>query len=324
MKLNFKMLAISFASLFLFSCSSDSPAPNNEPVKDDFSYLSVNFSGKINKIGNNSGKLTPYAQFEGLTSNTINLSTVVTNSDKIFLIEHYPPNDKLFIFDRNTKTTTSKKLIYPIEIKGQEPTMVSLTWDDSKKLLYGIVVGTPYLGTFKDNSYFVKVDPNTFEVTYSGLNFDQTASISTFFTGSKIYSSYPNIDTFEIDVENNTAKKVLFKNAKFSFTKAAVYNNNTIYCLKNIAGTVNVTITKINLSDNTYEDLLSNMGLTDAMPNGAGFIDKTTNEYVCYIVKDGYFCLAKFNILTKEFKYFKLTSDASIDNNLVIIDKVNN
>lgn len=324
MKLTFKTLATSFASLFLLSCSSDSPSTNNELVKDDFNYLSVNFSGKINKIGNNSGKLTPYAQFEGLTSNTINLSTIVSNSEKIFLIEHYPPNDKLFIFDRNTKTTTSKKLIYPSQIMGEEPTMVSLNWDDSKKILYGIVLGTPYLGTFKDNSYFVKIDPNTFEVTYKGLNFDQTASISNFFNGSKIYSSYPTTDTFEIDVENNTAKKVLFKNSKFTFSKAAVYDNNTVYCLKNIAGTAGVTITKINLIDYTYEDFLSTEGLGNGMQNGSGFLDKSTNEYVCYMVKDGYFSLVKFNILTKEYKYFKLTSNSSIDDNLVIIDKVNN
>lgn len=324
MKLNFKIRAISFASLFLFSCSSDSPSTNNEPVKDDFSYLSVNFSGKINKIGNNSGKLTPYAQFEGLTSNTINLSTVTSNSEKIFLIEHYPPSDKLFIFDKNTRTTTSKKLIYPSEIVGQEPTLASLTWDDSKKILYGIVLGAPYLGIFKNNSFFVKIDPNTFQVTYSGLNFDQTASISTFFNGSKLYSSYPTTDTFEIDVENNTAKKVLFKNSKFTFSKAAVYNNNTVYCLKDIAGSAGVTITKINLIDYTYEDFLSNESLGNAIQNGSGFIDKSTNEYVCYMVKDGYFSLVKFNISTKEYKHFKLTSDSSIDNNLVIIDKVNN
>lgn len=323
MNLTYKMLAISFACLFLFSCSNDSPDPKDETVKDDFNFLSVNSSGEIAQIGNNSGKLVPYAQFQGLRSGTIiNLATIACNSEKIFLIEHYPPDDKLFVFDKNTKTTTSKKLIYPSEIVGQEPSITTLTWDDSKKMLYGIVIGTPYLGTFKNNSYFVKIDPNTLEVSYTGVNFDQSASISAFLNGSKLYSSYPTTDTFEIDVENNTAKKVLFKNSKFTFLKPAVYNNNTTYCLKNIAGGGGVTITKINLTDYSFEDFLSNEGLGNGIQNGSGFFDKSTNEYVCYMTKDGYFYLVKYNISTNTYKYFKLTSNTSFNDNLIIIDKI--
>lgn len=117
MKLTYKILAISFASLFLFSCSNDSSNPKDESIKDDFSYLSVDSWGQINKIGNNSGKITSYANFTGLLTNVINLNTVAISPDKIFLVEHYPaPNDNLFIFDRITQKTTSKTLVYPNEI----------------------------------------------------------------------------------------------------------------------------------------------------------------------------------------------------------------
>lgn len=319
MSLTYKTLAINFISLFLFSCSNDSSTPQE---KDDFSYLAVTSSGEINKIGNNSGKISAYAQFESAQTTTINPGTIVSNSEKIFLTEHYPPEDKLFIFDKSSKTTTSKKLVYPKEIKGDEPTISSLTWDDNQRILYGIVIGFPYLGTFVNNSFLVKIDPSTFEVTYLGLNFDQTVSLSTFRNNKKLYTS-SRTETFEIDLENYSAKKILINNTSFTFSHAAVYSPNIIYCLKNNMGANGISISKINLADNTSEDFLSNE-LGVMLPNGAGFIDKTTNEYVCYMLKDGFFELVKFNISTKTYKHIKLTSDKSVNNSLFIVDKVNN
>lgn len=319
MSLTYKTLAISFIGLFLFSCSNDSSTPQE---KDDFSYLAVTSSGEINKIGNNSGKISAYAQFEGAQTTTINPGTIASNSEKIFLTEHYPPEDKLFIFDKSSKTTISKKLVYPKEIKGDEPTISSLTWDDNQKILYGIVIGFPYLGTFANNSFLVKIDPTTFEVTYLGLNFDQTVSLSTFRNNKKLYTS-SRTETFEIDLENYSAKKILINNTSFTFSHAAVYSPNVIYCLKNNIGSTGISISKINLADNTSEDFLSNeLGIM--LPNGAGFIDKTTNEYVCYMLKDGFFELIKFDISTKTYKHIKLTSDKSVNNNILIVDKINN
>ncbi|MNQ84227.1 hypothetical protein D3C85_993480 [compost metagenome] len=186
-----------------------------------------------------------------------------------------------------------------------------------------MVVNNPYIGA-EHKCYFVKINPNTFEVNYTGLNFNQTASISTFLNGTKLYSSYNSGDTFEIDVENNTAKKVLLNNSSFTFSKAAFYSNDIAYFLKKKTTTEGgVTISKMNLIDNTSEDLFSNESLGVSPPNGSGFIDKSTNEYVCYMLKDGFFVLVKFSILNKTYKYIKLTSDISIDNNLIIIDKVN-
>jgi len=319
MSLTYKTLAISFIGLFLFSCSNDSSTPQE---KDDFSYLAVTSSGEINKIGNNSGKISAYAQFEGTQTTTINPGTIVSNSEKIFLTEHYPPNDKLFVFDKNSKTTASKTLVYPKEIKGDEPTISSLAWDDNQKILYGIVIGFPYLGTFANNSFLVKIDPTTFEVTYLGLNFDQTVSLSTFISNKKLYSS-SRTETFEIDLENYSAKKILVNNANFTFSHAAVYSN-TVYCLKNKAGNFGVTISKFNLADNTFEDFLANESLGIMLPNGVGFIDKTNNEYVCYMLKDGFFELVKFNISTKTYQHIKLTSDKSVNNSIFIVDKINN
>lgn len=321
MKLTYKMLVISFASLFLSSCVSDSSTPDQESIKDDFNYLSVNFSGQINEIGNNSGKITFYAQIQGLKTNTIFMNTVVSNSEKIILCEHYP-TDELFSYDIMAKKTTSKKLVYPSEIVGEEPFLASLVWDQSKNILYGIV-GDNLMASFNTKCYFVKIDPNTFEVSYTGLTFDQKASTAVLLNGNKLYSSYLNLNTYEIDIEKNTAKKVLFNNSDFSFTKAALHTNNIAYCLK--SKTVNgATITKINLADNTFEDFFSNESLGIGTPNSVGYIDKSTNEYICYMLKNGRYVLVKFNLSTNTYKDLELTSSSSIDNNLVIVGKINN
>nr|WP_315247475.1 hypothetical protein [uncultured Flavobacterium sp.] len=324
MKLTYKTLAISFASLFLFSCVNDSSNPKDESVKDDFNFLAVTFAGKINKIGNNSGQITSYSEFEGLTSNTINPNTVTSSTDKIFLVEYHPPSNKIFVFDKKTKKTTSKLLVFPDEVTGPNPSVSALTWDDSKKILHGIIIPNTYITPVNSISYYVKINPDTFEVSYSGLSFDQTASISTFLNGNKLYSSYTNQDTYEIDTENNTAKKILLNNAKFSFLKAAVSSNNSVYCITNKTGVVGNTIVKVNLTNNTYEDLLPNDFLGYVNSNGPGYIDKNNNEYVCYVQKGSEaFVLLKFNILSKTYKYSELKSDTSIDNNFIIVDQIN-
>lgn len=324
MKLTYKTLAISFASLFLFSC--DPLDSKDESVKDDYSFLTVNEWGEINKIGNNSGKITAYDQFDGIKTNAINLNTVASNSDKIFLAEHYPaPNENLFIFDRITRKTTSKKLVYPNEIASDEPALISLTWDNSKKTLFGIVAGNMYSNA-KNNSYFVKIDPNTSEVFYLGLNFDQIASSSSFLNENKLYTTHGTGDTFEINTDDNTAKKVsLFNNLNTPFYKAASYNKDIIFCLKSNSQNGTATITKINLADNSYEDFLENETLRiGGIPSGKGFIDQLTSEYVCYLQKDDDYIMLRYNIITKKYKYSKLKSDKSIINQLTIIDRVNN
>lgn len=325
MKLTYKTLVISFTSLFLFSCSNDPSDPKDESVNDDFNFLAVTFAGKINKIGNNSGKITSYSEFEGLTSTTINLNTVTSNTDKIFLVEYYAPSNKLFVFDKKTKKTTSKLLVFPDEVTGPNTSVSALTWDDSKKILHGIIVPNTYITPVNSISYYVKINPDTFEVSYSGLSFDQTASLSTFLNGNKLYSSYNNQDTYEIDTENNTAKKALFNNTKFSFLKPAVSSNNFVYCITNKTAVVGSnTIVKIDLTNNTYEDLLSGDFLGYAHRNGPGYIDKNNNEYICYVQKGSeVFVLLKFNILTKAYKYFELKSDTSIDTNFIIVDQIN-
>lgn len=326
MKFLTTILSVTFA-IFFYSCSNDSPSsPDSKTnqVKDDFNYLIVNSSGKINKIGNNSGKITPYSQFDGLTASPIILNSVTSNTDKIFLIEYYSGITKIFIFDKKTKTTSSKSLVFPKEIIGPFPSISSLTWDDSKKILYGIIVGNTYNSPINKISYLVNIDPNTFDVSYSGLSFDQTASISTFLSSNKLYSSY-NQDTYEINTETNTVKKALFNNSKISLIKPAVYLNNTAYCITDKTNNVaRNTIAKINLTNNTYEDLLPQESLGYSSSYGSGYIDTSNNEYICYLQKDSEkFVLLKFNFITKTYKYFELKSDSTIDTNFIIVDKIN-
>jgi len=324
MKFLTTILSVTFA-VFFFSCSNDSSSSSTNQVKDDFSYLSVNSSGQIQKIGNNTGKISPFSQIEGLKSEDfINLNTIASNSEKIFLINYIPPINKLYIFDRKTKTTRSKELVFPKEITGMEPTLTSLIWDENKKTLYGIIVDNPYINSPENSCYFIKINPDNLETNYEGLIFNQRASSTAFLNNGKVYSSfYTDGFTIEIDLENNTAKKILFNNSKISFLKASVYNNNTTYCLR--VGENGYTIlTKLDLNNNTYEDLLPNENFGTYPPLGNGFIDKSNNQYINYMLNNSQPCILKYNISTKTYTTLKVTSDTSINDNLLIIDKIPN
>lgn len=178
MKITRPFLGLTIVAICLFfSCSNDSSNPTDtETITDDFSYTTVNDNGEINAIGNNSGKITLSSKFNGLTATPINLNTICSNTNSIFLIEHKSPLDKLYVFDKNSKTTTSKTLSYPDEITGFEPLMFVLEWNKSKSMLYGIIASNPYSETNNVN-YFVTINPSTYEVQYSGISFLQKTFI---------------------------------------------------------------------------------------------------------------------------------------------------
>lgn len=320
MKFFATILSVTFA-VFFFSCSNDS---SNNEVKDDFSYLSVNDNGEIHKIGNNSGKITSYSQFD-VFAKPINLSTVTSNSDKIFLIEYYQGVTKLLIFDRKTKTTISKKLELPEEIIGIEPTITSLTWDESKKTLYGIILDNLFSFSSDNTCYFIKINPNNFEITYEGLTFKQSVSLITILNKDKLYSFNHKVTPIEIDLNNNTTKTALFNNSNISITRPCIYDNNTAFCLKVDNDNSNTTITKLNLNDNSYEDLLVKEPFGIFQNKGNGFIDKTNNQYIFNTsTVNIQHCILKYNISTNKYTILKLISNSTINDNILIIDKIDN
>jgi hypothetical protein len=310
---------ILFCTVFFFSCASDS----SSTVKDDFSYLSVTPLGRIEKIGNNSGKISFFSQVEGINQGISNSNVIICNSEKIFLVSHITANDRLYVFDRNTKKTTSKELIYPKEIVGNDPSISALVWDESKKMLYAIIASSPYINYANNFCYFIKINPNTLEISYEGLTIQQSASSTTFLNAGKLYSSLSDENAIEIDLDNNTSKTILFNNAKISFIKAASFTNSTAYCLINRIDR-SAALAKINLIDNSFEDLMLSESFDLTNKTGNGFINYSNNEYVCYLIKNNSYGILKYSITTKKYTFIKLTSDNNLDEDFLIIDKIDN
>jgi hypothetical protein len=326
MKLLLRLLALNCA-IFLVSCSGETATEVDlNQVKDDFNYVTVNSSGKINKIGNNTGAISAYGEFSGVNpSSFLNLNTISSNTDKMFLVEHLPPTDKLFVFDKNTSLSISKELVYPTSITGSEPTLVSLQWNDSTNLLFGIIAANPYLDG-DDLCYFVTINPVNFEIVYSGISFNQKGSFSTFINDNKFYSSSINDQTVEINPVNNTSTPLLFNstNSSVSFTKAGMSSNNVLFGIKAATGNViGVSLVKFDLSSNTSTAILPNevYGVINAA--GKGFIDIINNQYINYVIKENQTGLLKYNISSNSTE-FVAVSKSGRDNNLVIIDKTTN
>jgi hypothetical protein len=326
MKLLLRLLALNCA-IFFVSCSGETATELElNQVNDDFSYVTVNSSGKINKIGNNTGTVSVSGEFSGVNpSSFLNLNTISSNADKIFLVEHLPPTDKLFVFDKNTSSTVSKELVYSNSITGTEPTLVSLQWNESANLLFGIIAANPYLGG-DDLCYFVTINPVTFEVIYSGISFNQKGSFSTFINEKKFYSSSINDHTIAINPENNTYRPLLFNstNSSVLFTKAGMSSNNILFGVKAATGNViGVSLVKFDLSSNTSTAILPNevYGIINA--GGKGFIDKTNNQYINYVLKEDQTGLLKYNISSNSTEFVAVNKSGR-DNNLVIIDKTPN
>lgn len=312
---------------FFVSCSGETATEVDlNQVKDDFNYVTVNSSGKINKIGNNTGAISAYGEFSGVNSSSfLNLNTISSNTDKMFLVQHLPPTDKLFVFDKSTSLTISKELVYPTSITGSEPTLVSLQWNESANLLFGIIAANPYLDG-DDLCYFVTINPVNFEIVYSGISFNQKGSFSTFINDNKFYSSSINDQTVEINPANNTSTPLLFNstNSSVLFTKAGMSSNNVLFGVKAATGNITgVSLVKFDLSSNTSTAILPNevYGVINAA--GKGFIDKISNQYINYVIKSNQTGILKYNISSNSTE-FVAVNKSGIDNNMVIIEKTPN
>ncbi len=321
MKFVKRLLALNCA-IFLISCSSESTIDVEQiQVKDDFSYVTVNSTGKINNIGNNTGIVSSYSEFSGfINSAFLNLNTITSNSNKIFLVEHLG-KDKLFVFDKKTKVTISSPLVYTSPLSELGSTLISLQWNDSKSLLCGIIKSD------KDNSnsanYLVTINPTTFEVIKTGLFFNQIGSYSTSLNGAKLYSSSYNDNTVEINLENNTSNKLFFNttNTFISFTRSAITANNIMYGLKGLKGVVNgVSLVKFDLLNNTYTDILPNETYGIDSVFGKGFIDSANSQYVNIANMNNKSGILKYNILKNSTEFVPVDGGS----NMVIIEKTAN
>ncbi|SHM36529.1 hypothetical protein [Flavobacterium xinjiangense] len=326
MKSILKLLALNCA-IFFVSCSGEtSTEVNQNQIKDDFTYITVNSTGKINKIGNNTGAISSYSEFNGVNpSSFLNLNTISSNANKIFLVEHLPPKDKLFVFDKNTNSTISKELIYPIAITGTEPTLVSLQWNELTNQLFAVIASNPNLNG-DDLCYFVTINLVNFEVNYTGISFNQKGSFSTFINDNKFYSTSINDQTIEINPENNTSKPLRFNstNSSVLFTKAGMSSNNILFGVKAATGNViGVSLVKFDLTSNITTAILPNEVYGIINSSGKGFIDKTNNQYVNYVIKEKQTGLLKYNISSNSTE-FVAVNKSGIDNNMIIIEKASN
>jgi hypothetical protein len=319
MNLLFRVLALNCA-IFFMSCSSEPSSEKQvEPVKDDYSYLVVNATGKINKIGNNTGIITTYSEFKGFnTTAFLNLNTVTSNSNKIFLIESLT-SDKLYVFDKATNLTTTKTLIYPNTIATPGSVLLSLQWNDQNNVLYGILKENK--NDADSMSYLVTINLPSFEVIYTGISFNQKNSFSTFINGNKFYSSSYKDNTIEINLENKTSKPLFLNNTNSftPFTRAAVTTNNILYGMKAVAGHINgVSLFKFDLLNNTYTDILPNQVYGLDGISGKGFIDNTKNQYVVISNLNNKAGILKYDITSNSTEFVTINESS----NMVIIDKL--
>lgn len=315
--MKFLSLSIIAACLF-FSCSNNS-STEAEIITDDFSYTTVNDNGEIYTIGNKSGKITFSTKFNGLTATPINLNTICSNSTSIFAIEHKSTLDKLYIFDKNSKSTSSVTLSYPEKITGFEPMLFVLEWNESKKLLYGIIASDPYNENNNIN-YFVTINPTTHEVSYSDISFSQKKIYSSFTIGTKLYCASYSDHLFEINPDTNTATAIPLNDTKIPLIRTTTYSNTIAYGLK-VNTSYLFSPVSINTTNNTYTDLSLNESYKTANYYGKGFIDKTNNQYINLSYNnDNQLGVLKYDILTQTSEFIPLTNTNSFNINTIIIE----
>lgn len=323
MKLKKSILSLSIIAACLFiSCSNNSSTETEtetEIITDDFSYTTVNDNAEIYQIGNKSGKITFSAKFDGLTATPISLNKICSNDSSIFTIEHKAPIDKLYIFDKNSKTTSSVTLSYPEKIIGFEPMLFVLEWNESKKLLYGIIASDPYNENNNIN-YFVTINPTTHEVNYSDISFSQKKIYSSFTIGTKLYCASYTDHLFKINPDANTATAIPLNDTKIPLIRTTAYSNTIAYGLK-VNASFLFNPVSINTTNNTYTDLSLNESYKIANYYGKGFIDKTNNQYINLSYNnDNQLGVLKYNILTQTSEFIPLTSTSSFNINTIIIE----
>jgi hypothetical protein len=247
---NIAKVVLIFLSFSLFSCETNT-AENQEEIIDEYYLQAVTSSGKVYKIGNNTGEAAVIAQIP-TQHNLLILQSICRVDSKIYAIESsYIPNpNRLIIYDLNQNSTSHVQLVFPNSILSamSEPFVVTMKHNGSQFL--ALVVDTS-----GNSSRLVAIDDQSFEVTDLGIYFTTMNVTSTVWIENDLFISTMQNGLYKINLSTNSITELLDNGNRIYGTRLSKISNSKLAVLKRINSLMNgVKPFEYDLTLNTFTD----------------------------------------------------------------------
>lgn len=308
------LLILFFAIL---SCSSESEMTSTTPetTTDEYKLLTINTSGELYEIGNNTGTTIKIGQIPTY-SNLLMLQSVCNLNSKILAIEAiaFSPNI-IYVYDKNSGSTNSVTINLPASVTTNmnEPFLSAMTYDGSRILA---VVGEN-MPNSTHPSKIVSINPDTYQVTDLEIAFYQQSVLSMLYTNNKLYMGTRNHGFLEVDV----LEKTVTVKANIAITRLTKQNETNIACMQLIPGGVinGVKPITFDLQNDVYAEKSTDTVI--GLGNVTGNTIFHNNEYLTILFKpNGVFGLQKMNYTTNVTNFIPLNYNV-LGANATIIGK---
>ena len=334
-----------FFSLFLvftiISCSNDGgnnegelmeESDNNEepPNPDKGVYIALRNDGQLFEIGDESGIVKQMGRVSGIVFNTL-FNSVTGNGTTSFIYEQDfdPFQAKFYTFDVASQNSRPYILDFPSEIPEDFPGLIALDWDNQNQDLVGLVRDVVNESDELIN-YVVRMDPDTFEMSYTGISFVQPSIRSTTLKDGSLYMSsanHNNIEAFtysKMDLTNGTLEELPLPDsgfAPYSLSNTSGDNKLFGFVLRPDPSKFLVDPVLIDPIQESIEIIVNDKEFALRNVYGKSYYNNATNENVTIVglydePEDG---LLRFDANSKTFKIVLLTGSDNLSSLIRII-----
>ncbi|WP_424367363.1 hypothetical protein [Maribacter sp.] len=202
---NVVLAFLSLVVLLVLSCSKDentiTPEPEPEvPIfaaVDTYTYIALRNDGTLFEIGDEGGSIEQVKKINNITFNTI-FNTVTSSTQKTFVYEQMPEiisngtstgfRGQLCALDNQSLQSGCTILDFSNHDFPEFAGLIALDWDEKNKNLVGIV--TDVVNESPENiNYVVRIDPTTFEIISTDVQFVKHGIISSLLVDNTYYIS---------------------------------------------------------------------------------------------------------------------------------------
>ena len=333
--INLKHITCFILALFIFGCTQDEIEPiqptTGSVIKNTFTYVALRNDGTIFEIGDETGEIKKVGKVPETVFN-VDFNTITSDGNNTYFYEQLPEviSDDVLqsgfkgqLCRLNTDTLESNCAIvdFADPIFPKFPMLIAMDWNVQQKILIGLVTDTNQF--YQEHTiYVVNIDPVTFEISYTGIQFEYGFISSTCLVENTYFLSHP-IETFgnksvfnALDLSNGTVKSIKTYNIESSpFLLSYNEEMNTLFglSLKSNTGFLNASTSiryeidkeQIELIDPTHRISFSQIA-------GKSYFNDSSNEHIA-LTSDVTEGLLRYDAEANILKFVPL---ATIDNDL--------
>jgi len=293
-------------------------------ILPDTKLLAASSNGNIYELGAQSGNTTLIGSTDYSFLSAFTPVNILKHDNTVYFFDTYSPGASTMVkYNLVNNSSESQELIFPSEIIGNEPGIIAFHYDTASNDIVAVVNENVISGS-QNTNYIVRINPNTYEVTYTGVSFELININSSLLRNNMLYASSLD-ESYEMAVINldTGITETVELSSDYKITQFGDFGDS-IYAMRTGVSLLG-GITPILINPNTFEITLfpQDNGLNYTLSSlfGNSFINGNS---AFSIITSNIFNVGvlEFNTSTNTYNTQGFNSN-SIESNLRILDVIN-